>query len=187
MRGRVGQSLSIKKTGWIHGLCQLPNLSSRIKFLSKRITERPLMFFFKASVFIFSSAGHHNNIPRPLPSFLRCDNPGLILETVEESLPRIRKTPPVDKLNRDQGAGYVDILKQAPFGGSRGHLFCVEERSVPDFPFNHMFYVENSCLFFFFFYSNTFRSGVKKKKVGDPYLCHPASDLLYLFTKHDSL
>lgn len=102
------------------------------------------------------------------------------METVEESLPRIRKTPPVDKLNRDQGAGYVDILKQAPFGGSRGHLFCVEERSVPDFPFNHMFYVENSCLFFFFFTLILSDQELKKKKL-EILICVILHQIYYIY------
>lgn len=33
-------------------------------------------------------------------------------------------------LNRDQGTCHTENLKQAPFGGSRGHLFCVEERKA---------------------------------------------------------
>lgn len=96
---------------------------------------------------------------------LQCDHPGLISEAVEESLPRIRKTLLVDKLNRDQGTGYIDILKQAPFGGSWGHSFCVEERSVPDSPFNHIFYVENSRSQFFFFTLTLLDQKLKKKKM----------------------
>lgn len=47
-------------------------------------------------------------------------------------------------LNHDQGTCHIENLKQAPFGGSRGHSLCVEERKhVPNSPFNHIVHVEN--------------------------------------------
>lgn len=52
-------------------------------------------------------------------------------------------------LNRDQGTCHIENLKQAPFGGSQGHLFCVEERKqVPNSPFNHIVHVENTTRFY---------------------------------------
>lgn len=61
-------------------------------------------------------------------------------------------------LNRDQGTCHIENLKQAPFGGSQGHSFCVEERErVPNSPFNHA-HVENTT----HFYTAGFGSDVTK-------------------------
>lgn len=64
-------------------------------------------------------------------------------------------------LNRDQGTCHIENLKQAPFGGSQGHSFCVEERKhVPNLPFNHTAHAENTT----YFYRAGFGSHVTKRK-----------------------
>lgn len=63
-------------------------------------------------------------------------------------------------LNHDQGTCHIENLKQAPFGGSQGHPFCVEERKhVPDPPFNHV-HVENAT----HFYADGFGSDITQNR-----------------------
>lgn len=70
-------------------------------------------------------------------------------------------------LNRDQGTCHIENLNQAPFGGSRGHPFCVGEREhVPNPPFNHIVHAENTTHFYTVGLGS---DGTKRKKLRSVY------------------